>query len=247
MTVSHTPLIRDNRNRMPVRGHLAAFLCLAALGAVGVGLCALLMPGTSAVAVTVSVTFYVAAAGLAGWYFKRDYPHQRLGLCNTVTLIRLMMVSALLAPVIAGSAPSWAFFAVATLALTLDGIDGWLARRQKLVSGFGARFDVEVDSILALVLAVNAAFNANVGVAIILLGLPRYAFALAALALPWLHGDLPERFSRKVVCVVQLATLITLQAPSFPGLATSLIVPVASIALLWSFSVDILNLWRSRS
>lgn len=246
MVTTESPLIPDAQSRQPFGGPLGAFLCFAVIGAVGVVLFALLLTGALAPMFTVAVAVYAAAATLAGWSLNRTYPHDRLGMCNIVTLTRLMLVSALLAPLIAGSAPSWTFFAIATLALTLDGIDGWLARRQNLVSEFGARFDVEVDSLLALVLALNAAFNADVGLAVILLGLPRYAFAVATFAFPWLRGPLPERFSRKVICVVQLATLILLQAPAFPHVIASLLTPVAAIALAWSFAVDILHLWRSR-
>ena len=39
------------------------------------------------------------------------------------------------------------------LLLALDGLDGWAARRQGLVSAFGARFDMEVDALLILALA----------------------------------------------------------------------------------------------
>ena len=38
----------------------------------------------------------------------------------------------------------------------LDGVDGWLARRSGIASAFGARFDMEIDALLILVLAVLA-------------------------------------------------------------------------------------------
>jgi len=177
----------------------------------------------------------------------REFPHDRLGLCNLVTLTRLAMTAALVAPLVMGAAASWSVFVVATVALSLDGVDGWLARRQGYVSGFGARFDMEVDSLLALVLALSAAVSSGLGPLTILLGLPRYAFAFAGWALPWMRRDLPDRFSRKAVCVVQLAALIALQAPILPnGLAMALVIG-ASAALVWSFAVDVRWLWRRRA
>ena len=137
-------------------------------------------------------------------------------------------------------------FAVAVLALGFDGFDGWLARRQGYVSGFGARFDMEVDSLLALILSVSAAVASGLGPLAILLGLPRYLFAAAAWRLPWMRRALPERFSRKTVCVIQLGVLIALQAPILPpGVAVTLVL-VAAAALIWSFAVDVAWLWRRR-
>ena len=39
------------------------------------------------------------------------------------------------------------------MALLLDAVDGGVARRTGTVSGFGARFDMEVDAFLILVLS----------------------------------------------------------------------------------------------
>ena len=166
-------------------------------------------------------------------------------MCNIVTLVRLALAAALLAPLVGDAAP-WAVFAVALLALALDGVDGWLARRESRVSAFGARFDMEVDSALALILALNAWASGTTGAIVLLIGLPRFAFASAAWALPWLGRPAPERFSRKAVCVLQLGTLIALQLPPVAADLANPVVAVVALALLWSFGRDILWLWRTR-
>jgi hypothetical protein len=95
-------------------------------------------------------------------------PHTRFGPANTVTLIRAAMVCLLASlcgerwydirlPIVYGE--RWNTFellvaAVAILALTLDGVDGWLARLRGTQSRFGARFDMETDALLVLVLSV---------------------------------------------------------------------------------------------
>ena len=199
-----------------------------------------LVPIASAVAV-----FAGAAAGM-GRLLHLTYPHPHLGLCNGVTLARLALASVLIAPIVAGSGPSWMIFAVAAIALGLDGIDGWLARRQGFASDFGARFDMEVDSALALVLALSAAVTAGLGLFPLVLGVPRYAFGLARWALPWMRRDLPDRFSRKVACVVQLAALIALQIPILPSELDLPIVALAVVVLGASFASDVVWLWRRR-
>jgi hypothetical protein len=106
---------------------------------------------------------------------------------------------------------------------------------------------MEVDSALALILALNAWAAGTAGAIVLLIGVPRYLFALAAFALPWLNAETPQRFSRKVVCVLQLATLIALQLPPVAsGVANPVVAGVAA-ALVWSFGRDVLWLWRVRS
>lgn len=209
----------------------------------GVG--SVLVADLAPVSLLIAVALYGAAAAAAAELMRRSYPHARLGLCNVVTLARLVLVAALVVPLVEGPQLHWAIFAVALLALASDGIDGWLARRQGLVSDFGARFDMEVDSVLALVLALNAVAAGQPALAL-LLGIPRYAFAVAGFALPWLNAPLPARYSRKIVCVVQIATLIALQLPIFSDLAADLAVAAVCVTLGWSFGKDIVWLRRSQ-
>ncbi len=223
------------------------FLGLAGLGGIAVSALAAgpLLAGPGAMAATLGL--YLASALLAAWGLMRGYPHATLGLANVTTLLRLVLTASLAAPVLIGGTPGWAVFALATLALSLDGVDGWLARRQRLTSRFGALFDMEVDAALGLILALNAWAAGSVGPAVLILGLPRYLFLLAGRALPWMQADLPDRMSRKAVCVAQITALISLQLPLLPDMWASVILFVAAVALVWSFARDILWLWRARS
>jgi phosphatidylglycerophosphate synthase len=217
----------------------------AILGAALVLAAGLALIGVDA-ALWLALAGYGAGVALALGLMRRGYPHGALGLCNRVTLARLALASALLAPLAAEVEP-WAVFAVAALALSLDGVDGWLARREGLTSSFGARFDMEVDSALALILALNAWAAGTAGAIVLLIGLPRYAFAAASLVLPWLDRPTPERFSRKAVCVIQIATLIVLQLPPVAASVANPVVAAVAVALIWSFGRDVLWLWRARS
>jgi phosphatidylglycerophosphate synthase len=215
-------------------------LPLGLLGSVAFG-------GVPQPAIVAALAVYGVGALLALRAMRRSYPFPAVGLCNLVTLTRLVLVSALVVPVLAPLDAAWTVFAIAALSLSLDGVDGWLARREGLASTFGARFDMEVDSLLALVLALNAWASGAAGALVLILGLPRYAFAAAGLVLPWLGGALPDRFSRKAVCVLQIAALIALQLPFVVPPASQVLVAVTALALLWSFGKDILWLWRTRA
>jgi phosphatidylglycerophosphate synthase len=190
---------------------------------------------------------YGTAVALAFWLMRQGFAHPTLGLCNLVTLTRLILAASLLAPLTSDSAANWAVFAIAAVAFAMDGADGWLARRHGRVSDFGARFDMEVDAALALILALNAWAGGTATALVLLLGLPRYIFIVAGAVWPWLNAPLPDSFMRKLVCVVQIATLIALQVPVLPlWFGTSAVVLVAT-SLLWSFGRDCVWLWRHRA
>ena len=226
------------------------FVLAAAAGGLGVIALSLGLFGRGSAGlagVGLGLAVYALGASVAGVALARTYPHAALGLCNMVTLARLVITATLAGALVAASGPSWSVFALAALALLLDGVDGWLARHQNLASTFGARFDMEVDSAFALVLALHAAVSGAAGLFVVLLGLPRYLFVAASFVLPWLGNPLPERFSRKLVCVIQIGALIALQLPlAASGMLTPVIVGVC-LALVWSFALDILWLWRTRT
>src|SRR5205085_11367040 len=90
--------------------------------------------------------------------------------------------------------------ALTIIALALDAVDGWVARRTSTAGTLGARFDGEVDAFLILVLSVYVA--QSLGVWVIAIGLARYVFLAAGWVRPWMRAPLPERFWRKVVAAV---------------------------------------------
>ena len=219
------------------------WLALLAGSAVTTAL-SLFLVGAEPQALALSLSGYLLGALLTAKLLSRGYPHAFLGLGNLTTLFRMAMVASLLAPVIGGVTP-WPVVIIATIALVLDGVDGWFARREGRVSSFGARLDMEVDSAISVVLALNV-FASGVGPWVLLLAAPRYIFVAAARFLPWLAAPLKESLARKVICVVQVAGLIALNAPILPGW---LFLPVAAGvagALIWSFGRDIIWLWKTK-
>ena len=214
----------------------------AALVALGTGLTGgVASAGTLAAVLVYLVAMVLCLQALEG------YPHRALGLCNVVTLFRLVLVCGLIAVLVTPAAGPWTIFGIAATTLALDGVDGWLARRGGHVSDFGARFDMEVDGVLALVLALLAYAGGHAGGFIVLLGLPIYLFRGAQIMLPWLKGDLPARFSRKLVCVVQIAVLIGVLLPVVGRPLGDLLAGGAALALVWSFAVDIRHLRGARA
>ncbi len=227
---------------------LGVYALVAASG-MGVLSCAhlFLINTTTLDAFLISTLFYIVMTVLFGGLLHATYPHATLGLCNVVTLVRLVFVSSLVTLLFLDTIPAWLVVGLSAIVLALDGVDGWLARRDKLVSEFGARFDVEVDSAFALILALHAFVDGKAGPLVLLLGLARYGFVVAGLVFPWLNRTLPERFSRKVICVVQLVALIALQLPFVTPPFSTLLVVATVAAVLWSFGRDVIWLRRSKA
>ena len=172
-----------------------------------------------------------------------SFPHDNLGACNVVTLVRTALVALLAGAVFAPAAP-WLVFSIAVIAFASDGLDGWLARRAGLSSVFGARFDMEADALLGAVLALILLTHGTVGPAILVLGFSRYVFVVAGWVWPALQGQLPESYRRKTICVLQIAALIALLCPLTPTLSLPWIATGAAVLLLYSFAVDAWSLLR---
>jgi phosphatidylglycerophosphate synthase len=199
--------------------------------------------GGSAPGVGLALAVYGLGVSVAAIGMRRSYPHGEVGLCNLVTLSRLALTASIAALLVAPApwpaGDMWRAFAIAVTAILLDGVDGWAARRAGLASRFGARFDLEVDSVFALLLALLAYRSGVVGPWILALGLPRYLFLAAGAVWPLLRRELPDRFSRKAVCVLQLGTLVAFLVPVLPPAVLAAAAVLTLVALGWSFLRDI--------
>lgn len=210
---------------------------------------AALLP-VSTVAAIAAMAMFLGASLIVRHGLLRFYPYGLFGACNAVTLARAAVACGLVVTVTdAGRfasepALAWAVAAAASVSLLLDGVDGWLARHSGLVSAFGARFDMEVDAALALVLALGLLAQGKAGTWILLLGGLRYLFVAAMRLAPWLAAPLPARQSRRTVCVVQIAALIALHAPLLLPPVSTMLGAAATAALVWSFAVDVVWLWH---
>jgi phosphatidylglycerophosphate synthase len=171
-----------------------------------------------------------------------------VGPANLVTLTRATFAcgaAAMVADSFAGQPAVTALVGLAVVALVLDAVDGWVARRTRSGSTFGARFDGEVDAFLMLVLSVYVA--RSMGAWVLAIGVARYAFALAGWALPWLRRQLPPRYWRKVVAATQGVVLAVAAADVVAREYTYAALVVALALLAESFGRDVWWLWRRRT
>jgi phosphatidylglycerophosphate synthase len=170
-----------------------------------------------------------------------------LGPANRVTLLRATLVcgvAALVTDAVIAETSVVALLALASAALALDAVDGWVARRTASVSSVGARFDAEVDAFLILVLSIDAA--RSLGAWVLAVGAARYAFGAAGWLLPWLRVPVPPRYWNKVVAATQGVVLTVAIAEVLPAAVTTAAVAVALVLLAESFGRDIVWLAQRR-
>ncbi len=173
---------------------------------------------------------------------------RRLGPADWVTLTRATLaggVTALVVDSFSRPTPVAVLVGLTTVALALDWVDGQVARRTGTVSALGARFDMEVDSFLVLVLCLHVADQ--VGPWVLVIGAMRYAFVAAGWLLPWLNGPLPPRYWRKTVAAVQGIALAVVAAEVLPTALAGAVLVGALALLVESFGRDVRWRWRHRT
>jgi phosphatidylglycerophosphate synthase len=239
MTSTRSTAPRRRVDRQLAVASAAQVALLAALSAtVDLGLLGWLVGSAFAVGLGVLVAGAARRAGSTA-----------LGPADLVTLARSVLVGGVTAIVAEGLltgrvAPVATLVVLAAVALALDGVDGRVARRTRTVSAFGARFDMEVDSFLVLVLSVHAA--TSVGPWALAIGAMRYVYVAASWILPWLRGALPVRYSAKVVAASAGVNLVVVASGLLPHTLAVVLVLATLGAVTWSFGKSVVWLWRAR-
>jgi phosphatidylglycerophosphate synthase len=193
-----------------------------------------------------SVTFFAAAAVLIVGLAGAHHPFPRFGVANTVTLVRVALVAALAGLLGETPDPRMASLAIAIVIIVaaLDGVDGWLARRGAQSSAFGARFDMETDAALILILSALVWQHGKAGAWVLACGLMRYGFVAAGWVLPWMAGPLRSTMRGKSVAIGQFIGLAVALSPIVPVRVSNAVAAVTLLVLAWSFAVDIAWLKR---
>ena len=189
------------------------------------------------------LAYGAAAVGLLSRALERSGAAE-VGPANLVTLARSVLVggvAALVVDAFFGPGAVHALVALAVVALALDAVDGRVARSTRTVSAVGARFDMEVDSVLVLLLSVYVA--RSLGIWVLAIGSARYLYWIAGRAVPWLRAQAPPRHWCKVVAVVQAIVLILAAADVLPRVVAVIALLVVAGLLAESFGRGAWMLW----
>jgi phosphatidylglycerophosphate synthase len=218
----------------------ATAVALAALATIGAAALLARWLGDSALVLRTAALVGIGGAILL-WLAARQLGAETFGAANSVTLVRAALTVLLVALLGVSPTPSlgWTLVGLGAAGVALDGFDGALARRRSEASAFGARFDMETDALLILVLAALVWQHGKAGVWILAAGLLRYAFVAASWAFRWLGSALPPSVRRQAVCVVQIVSLLGALVPAVVPPWSTALAGVGLAALVWSFAIDV--------
>jgi phosphatidylglycerophosphate synthase len=172
----------------------------------------------------------------------------RLGPADRVTLTRAVLacgVAALTTDGFDRPTPLGVLVALSVAALAMDAVDGWVARRTGTSCPLGARFDMEADAFLILVLSVHV--TREVGWWVLVGGVARYVLLAATRWAPWLRRELPARRWRKLVAGLQGVVLTVAAAQLLAPFWTEMVLLAALALLAASFGTQVGSLWRRRA
>lgn len=167
------------------------------------------------------------------------------GPANWVTLSRATLVgcvTALIADSFEREIPVGVLVALVAVNVVLDALDGRVARSTGTASGFGARFDLELDVFLNLALSVYVA--RSVGVWVLAIETIRYAYVAAGWLLPWMRLPAPRRSWKRIV---QGSLVVVFTVAAADVLPTPMTIGSLVLALVLYSEVvcrDIVWLWR---
>jgi phosphatidylglycerophosphate synthase len=230
----------------PLRTSVAWILAIGLAGVIGLAAGARAALDLTALYPLKAAGVFAAGMLLAVGFLDQHHPFDRFGPGNVATTLRAALVALVASLQGEPAAPIVAFGAAAAalLAAALDGVDGWLARRARVTSAFGARFDMETDVFLVLALSVLAWQYEKAGAWVLLCGLMRYGFVAGGWLWPWLRGPLSPTVRGKSICVVQFVGLSLTILPAIRRPFSGLVAVVTLAALVYSFWVDVLRLRR---
>ena len=160
----------------------------------------------------------------------------RLGPANLVTLARSALTGGVTALAV-DARPALLVASVAAVALATDFVDGQVARRTGTSSSLGARFDMEVDAFLLLVLSGYVAMS--VGWWVLAIGAWRYLYIGAGRLVPWLRRPVPDSTARKAVAAAQGVVLAVAASGLLPRPAAVTLAAAPLAVLTVSVARDI--------
>jgi phosphatidylglycerophosphate synthase len=162
---------------------------------------------------------------------------------DRVTLLRSVLASgcaAVAAMAVLGPAPerSWWLFALVVVTMSLDAVDGWVARRTGTATEAGALLDMQLDAGVFVVLSIAAI--PIVGAWVVLIGAMRYLYVAASWLWPVLATPLPRSQFRRGVAGIQSGALAAALAPALPEEAATAVLAISLALLLASFGSQVL-------
>jgi phosphatidylglycerophosphate synthase len=197
------------------------------------------------VAIPSGVWVAIAAAASFAQLWYREHPRHVLiepygGWANRLTAVRLgLLLAALTLVHELASAVMLALFAAN---VAIDAVDGYVARRKRQATAFGAVFDREVDAVFVLAVYLYLFVASSLPVWVLIPGSLPYVFRLAVAARR--DRPAPERRERLAVALAGANFVTLLAAVASPPRIQPYVVIASSALVGASFLISFLKLYH---
>lgn len=199
-----------------------------------------LMTAFAGISISVICVFMALVGGIFFTVLMAWHSHRRQA--DWVTYFRLgltvlFLVRGALGPM------TWADPIFASFILSLDGLDGHLARRQGPTRA-GAVFDMEADAFFVLALSLLSIGLAKLPLWLLILPAWRYLYVLMVRVMRQFHPTalhIGKSWRGTIVCVITLLALILNLIPTFPFAMKLFISGTTVLLLSASFLADLWN------
>ncbi|MEM9549074.1 MAG: CDP-alcohol phosphatidyltransferase family protein [Cyclobacteriaceae bacterium] len=177
-----------------------------------------------------SFSYFISRMGV----FLIDFP-AFVGYANWVTCFRLLLLFTLgfLLEVLS----NYVLFSLFAFAIALDGLDGFLARKFKHHSDFGARIDMETDAFLVMLLTLHHVLEQTIPQWILLPGLMRFFVGILTYFVEFREGT--SKMFRPTIAVIFFVSLLL--AFVLPNDWTYYLISMAGVLILLSFGLEIIG------
>lgn len=162
------------------------------------------------------------------------------GYANWVTGTRLLLLVAL--SIAAPFLSDMQFFLLVIIPLSMDALDGYLARRFGQSTYFGQYFDMETDAFYVLLLCFLLYSQQKTGVWILIPGLLRYVYVLAINALKWQDREEKGTFLEQIIGAGFFVVLA--MAFIMPDPLGAYVLAIPATMVIGSFAYSFYGLWQ---
>lgn len=182
------------------------------------------------------------------FYSYKKSSHQKSPLfsgnyANQITALRFIISS--ITALIIYQIPEFISFLLFGLAILLDGLDGFLARRYKQISEVGALFDKTVDAYFVLLLTFILVLKYDIPFWFLGIGYLHYGYELVIYSLDWQNLTIPKnpigKYAAAFLFISLLSPFILPSYLYFP------IIYIAAILVGCSFSLSFFYKFKATS
>lgn len=190
----------------------------------------------------VTEVLLISTSSYMAWFLVFWYTgSKRVNLADRITIGRwLLFVLCVMAAIYTMQSSWWILFGI-SLAVVLDGVDGWLARKLNIESEHGRVLDMEVDHMTTSLLVALSVMIIGVGPWLLFLNLLRPVYLLLG------RQKMREKEYRsssqlmraKIICILSQILLIINLAPVLDLSSKQFLSALNLILLSYSFGIDL--------